>query len=402
MEFINRILEELNQDGLIRGFKTITAVKDARVKIAGRWYISFCSNDYLGLSQHPVLVRAAIQATRKMGSGSGASRLLAGTLKYHRQLEESLAKFKQVRDALVFTSGYIANLAVITALINRHDRIFCDEFNHASLVDAARLTRARLFVYKHRDMDDLGKKLKVKRQKAKSRKFIITDTVFSMDGDIAPLPDIVRLAKRYNAYTIIDEAHGTGVLGKRGHGTAEHFGVEKDIDIIIGTFSKALGSLGGFVTGSHKFITYLKTKSRPFIYTTALPPGVCAAGIAGLKVIKTQPFLRERLWQNTNYIKQQLRAKGFDLRGSETPIIPILIGSTKQTLKIADSLWRKGIFLPAIRPPTVPEGQGRLRLTITALHTRTELDKLVILLSKLYHLVDPSKISSDRASGFFE
>lgn len=387
MEFINHDLRQLTQEGLLRDFKTITAVKSARVKIGSKWYTSFCSNDYLGLAQHPALARAAIEATRQMGSGSGASRLLAGTLKYHRQLEEALARFKRTQDAMVFTSGYIANLAVITALINRQDQIFCDEFNHASLVDAARLTRARLFIYKHRDMHHLEKGLKKSairnRQPARRsggsaiRRFIITDTVFSMDGDIAPLPDIVRLAKRYNAYTIIDEAHGTGVLGKRGHGAAEHFGLEKDIDIIIGTFSKALGSLGGFVTGSHKFITYLKTKSRPFIYTTALPPGVCAAGFAGLKITQRDTSLRKKLWQNTDYIRGRLLGEGLDLGDSATPIIPVLIGETNKTLKIADVLWRKGIFLPAIRPPTVPEGQGRLRLTITALHTKSQLDKLV-------------------------
>ncbi len=378
---MNAALADMARKGLIRDFKTITAVKAARVKIARKWYISFCSNDYLGLGQHPALARAMIKATRVMGSGSGASRLLAGTLRYHRELEISLARFKGVEDAILFTSGYIANLAVVTALVNKDDYIFCDEFNHASLVDAARLTKVKLFVYKHRDMDDLEKRLR--KVRGKGKKFIITDTVFSMDGDIAPLPDIVRLAKRYKAYTIIDEAHATGVLGKSGRGAAEYLGVEKDIDIVIGTLSKALGSLGGFVTGSKKLIGYLKTTCRPFIYTTAHPPGVCAAGLAGLRLMQRDRRLRKRLWDNTDYIRGRLLGEGLDLGDSATPIIPILIGSTKQTLKVADSLWRKGIFLPAIRPPTVPEGQGRLRLTITALHTMAELDKVVTQLSRL-------------------
>jgi 8-amino-7-oxononanoate synthase len=382
MNFINETIKQLNQAGLLRALKTIDAIKGAQVKVGPKWYTSFCSNDYLGLAQHPVLRQAMIQATREFGSGSGASRILAGTSKYHRQLEEAVARFKHMEEALIFTSGYVANLAVITALITKNDIIFCDELNHASLVDGARLTKAKLVVYKHQDMNSLEKGLSksMSRGKLSGRGFIITDTVFSMDGDMAHLDDIVQLARKYGVYTIVDEAHGTGVLGPQGRGVAEHFGVEKKIDIIIGTFSKAVGSIGGFVTGSRKLMTYLRSKSRPFIFTTSLPPGVCAASCAGLRLIQTKPILRRQLWQNTQYIKGQLELKGFDLRNSASPIIPIIIGNARKTLSVAENLWREGIFTPAVRPPTVPPEQSRLRLTITNMHSKNDLDRLLDLM----------------------
>ena len=386
MDFVNQAIDRLRQDGLLRSIKTITAIKASRVKMGSRWSTSFCSNDYLGLAQHPILRQAMIQATREFGSGSGASRILAGTLKYHRQLEEAVAQFKRMADALIFTSGYVTNLGVITPLATKDDWVFCDELNHASLVDAARLTKARLFIYKHRDMNDLEKKLKksgVRSQRSASRRFIISDAVFSMDGDIAPLPDIVKLAKQYGTYTIIDEAHGTGVLGPKGRGATEHFGLEKEVDIIIGTFSKALGSIGGFVTGNKKLMTYLRSKSRPFIYTTSLPPGVCAASLAGLRLVQTKPILRQQLWDNTRYLKSQLISRGFDLRDSATPIVPIIIGNAHKSLAVADALWRQGIYLPAVRPPTVPPEQSRLRLTVTALHSKKDMDTLVTTVTRL-------------------
>lgn len=376
MDFVKHELVRLRAQGLLRGLKTISAIKGARVKIDSKWYLSFCSNDYLGLAQDQSLKQSVYKSVQKFGSGSGASRLLAGTLSCHQELEQAIARFKHAEAALVFTSGYIANLSVITTLISKNDLIFCDELNHASLVDSARLTKAKLYVYKHRDMNDLETGLKKARSK-KGRRFIITDAVFSMDGDLAPLLSITRLVREYHAYTIIDEAHGTGVLGEHGRGAAEHFGVEKKIDIIIGTLSKAGGSLGGFVTGSRKLMSYLASKGRPFIYTTALPPAVCAAGIQGLRLIQSRPDLRKRLWDNTQYFKSQLRVRGFDLRGSATPIIPVMIGSEKKTLHIANALWKKGFFIPAIRPPTVPKGQSRLRLTFTALHTKKHLDQLL-------------------------
>lgn len=389
LNYLNKELNKLNEEGLLRKPRIISATKGSRVKIDNRWYISFCSNDYLGLTQSSEVKNAMVQATKKFGAGSGAARLLAGTTSLHNLLEQEIARFKRTDDALLFTSGYAVNLGVISTLIKKEDTIFCDELNHASLVDASRLTKARLFIYKHRDINHLEKLLRTSSTKTNNkqlittRKYIITDTIFSMDGDGAPLKEIVRLAKKYNAYTIADEAHGTGVFGKHGRGLTEELGLEKEIDVIIGTSSKALGSVGGFVAGSQALIDYLRNKSRPFIFTTALPPGVCAVIITSLKILQTAQGkrLRAKLWDNTNYIKNRLQEMGFDLRGSISPIIPILIGDTKKTVAISQALWEKGLFVPAIRPPTVPQGQSRLRIVINAMHTRKEMD---LLCSKLY------------------
>lgn len=363
--------------------RVISAIDGTRVKIDGKWLVSFCSNDYLGLAQHPALKRAMIEATKKFGTGAGAARLLSGTTALHQELEQKIAKFKHVDDALLFTSGYATNLGVITTLINRNDIIFCDELNHASLVDSARLTKAQLHIYRHRDMAHLESLLKrVSRIPHRASRYIISDAIFSMDGDGAPLKEMVRLAKKYRAYTLVDEAHGTGVFGKTGRGWCEELGLEKKIAVIIGTASKALGSLGGFVAGPQALIDYIRNKSRPFIFTTALPPGTCAATITALKILRQEPNLRKRLWANTDYIKSRLEEMEFNLRGSVSSIIPIMIGDTKQTVVISQMLWNKGFYVPAIRPPTVPQGQSRLRLTITAMHTREQMDGLLRELSK--------------------
>ena len=379
----------------------ISALDGAKVKIGSRWYVSFCSNDYLGLAQHPALKQAMIEATRKFGAGAGSARLLSGTTALHQELEQAIARFKHADDALLFTSGYAANLGVITTLLKKDDVVFCDELNHASLVDAARLTKARLHIYRHCDMTHLESLLrsdahersapypKASGRNARSLsrqgrgstpnalRFIITDAIFSMDGDAAPLKEMVRLARKYNVRTIVDEAHGTGVFGKTGRGWCEASGLEKKVDVVIGTASKALGSLGGFVAGNQVLIDYIRNKSRPFIFTTALPAGTCAATITALKILRNQPGLRKRLWANTGYIKDRLNKMGFNLRNSVSPIIPIMIGDTKKTVAISQALWVKGLYVPAIRPPTVPQGQSRLRLTITALHTRKQMDLLL-------------------------
>jgi 8-amino-7-oxononanoate synthase len=375
----------LNHAGLLRKPKVISALKGARVKISGKWVVSFCSNDYLGLAQHPAVKKSMIRAVKKFGSGAGAARLLSGTTALHQKLEESIARFKRCDDAILFTSGYTANLGVITALIRKEDALFCDELNHASLVDAARLTKARLHIYKHRDMahlESLLRKSAVRRQK--SSLYVISDAIFSMDGDGAPLKDLVRLAKKYRAYTIIDEAHGTGVFGRiSAGGWCEEQGLEKQVDVIIGTASKALGSVGGFAASSQTLIDYIRNKSRPFIFTTALPPGSCAATITALKILKSRPELRRRLWTNVSYIKKLLKKIGLNLRGSIAPIIPIMIGDTQKTAAISQALWKKGFYAPAIRPPTVPQGQSRLRLTITTMHTKTQINGLIKALKAL-------------------
>lgn len=378
---IRQELRQLNREGLLRNPRIISALNGAQVKIQRKWYISFCSNDYLGLAQHPELKRAMIQATHEFGAGAGAARLLSGTTKLHQSLEHAIARFKHADDALIFTSGYAANLGVITALIKKNDTLLCDELNHASLVDSTRLTKAALRIYRHCDIGHLESLLsaaaRLGRCKTKSKTYIITDAIFSMDGDGAPLKEIIRLAKKYNAYTIVDEAHGTGVFGKNGHGWCEHLGLENKINIIIGTASKALGSIGGFVAGPQALIDYVRNKSRPFIFTTALPPGSCAATLAALSILRRKPELRQRLWNNAAYLKNRLAQIEFDLRNSVSPIIPILIGHTGKTVAISQALWNKGIYAPAIRPPTVPQGQSRLRLTVTAMHTKQQLDALI-------------------------
>lgn len=380
MDFIKEHIRQLKKSGLLRRFKTISAIDGAKVKIDGRWYISFCSNDYLGLSQHPALRAAALTATLKYGVGSGASRLMAGTYTPHVQLEEAIARFKGAPEALLFTSGYAANLAVITTLIKESDVVFSDELNHASLIDAIRLTRAKSFVYRHRDTAHLESLLKANQQSKISHQqsYIITDAIFSMDGDAAPLADICRLAKKYCCYTIVDEAHATGVFGRHGRGLAEHLGLPGKVDISIGTLSKAAGVIGGFVTGTPDFIAYIRSKGRPFIFTTALPPADCAAGIKALAIIRTKPGLRKELWAKTDYVKDRLAEYGFDLQGSSSPIIPVLIGDPGKTLEVSEYLWRQGLFIPAIRPPTVLPDKSRLRITITALHTRDDLDYLIV------------------------
>jgi 8-amino-7-oxononanoate synthase len=376
-------LAVLNREGLLRKPKVISAIDGARVRVDNKWFVSFCSNDYLGLTQHPALKQAMIDATRRFGAGAGSARLLSGTTALHQQLEQAIAKFKHTDDALLFTSGYAANLGVITTLIKKDAVILCDELNHASLVDSARLTKTQLHIYRHCDMTHLETLLRhASYITHHASRYILTDAIFSMDGDGAPLKEIVRLAKRYRAYTIVDEAHGTGVFGSRGRGWCEAQGMEKKIDVIVGTASKALGSLGGFVAGPQTLIDYIRNKSRPFIFTTALPAGSCAATITALKILCQEPNLRQRLWDNTAYIKKRLEQGGWDLRGSLSPIIPILIGDTKKTVAISQAFWKKGLYVPAIRPPTVPKGQSRLRLTITAMHTKKQMNLLLEQLRK--------------------
>src|SRR3989338_7747841 len=348
LEFIDQELEALKKAGLYRELKVID-----RSKI-----IIFCSNDYLGLANHPKVIKKATGALKKFGAGAGASRLISGNTIIHEELEKKLARFKKREAAIVFPTGYMANLGTISALTNEKDTIIIDRLNHASIIDACRLTKAKFQVYPHKDMATLEKILK--RSEIYKKRLIITDSIFSMDGDIAPLPQIVKLAKRYNAITMIDEAHATGVLGQNGRGAEEHFGIEGQIDIVMGTLSKAIGSLGGFVAGSQRLIDYLRNKARNFIYTTALSPASCAAAIAALEIIEAEPKIRQRLWTN-------VKSLGFK---SETPIIPIMIGDTKKTMAISQKLLARGFFISGIRPPTVPRDQSRLRLTITANHSQ--------------------------------
>ncbi|MDO8581031.1 MAG: 8-amino-7-oxononanoate synthase, partial [Candidatus Omnitrophota bacterium] len=318
------------------------------------------------------LSQAALECLKKEGLGAGASRLVCGNMTAHQELEEKLARFKGSQGCLLFSSGYMANVGVISSLFGRDDMIFCDRLNHASIIDGILLSQAQYKRYPHVDMDALDRLLQ--EAPATGKKCIITDSVFSMDGDLAPLDKIVELAKKYQAIVMIDEAHAFGVFGKHGKGLAEHFGVEKEIEIQMGTLSKAAGCFGAYVCGSRDLITYLINQARSFIYTTAMPPSIAAAAAKAIDIIENDHFTRERLHENARYLRAQLKLMGFNTVISESPIIPLVIGESHRALEFSQRLLRKGIFVSAIRPPTVPEHTARLRLTAMAAHTKDEID----------------------------
>lgn len=366
-------LTELKNTALYRELVSITPIGPTRGYLKGREVTLFCTNNYLGLTHHPQVIEASIKATERYGTGTGASRLISGHSHLYEELEAALARHKGTEKALVFSSGYAANMGVISALMGRDDLVFCDRLAHASLIDACILSRAKLCRFRHNDVNSLGDLLHA--QETKGQRLIVTEGVFSMDGDIAPLRQLADISSQHGCLLLVDDAHGTGVMGEKGQGAAAYLGVSKGIDIHVGTLSKAIAAVGGFVAGSSDLISYLINKARPFIYTTALPPGVVAAATAALKLIETEPSLLEGLRANVRYMRGALTSAGFDLMGSETPIIPILVGEAKKAVAISRSLLEKaGIYVPAIRPPTVPAGQARLRLTVSAAHQQAELE----------------------------
>lgn len=370
-------IEKMKKEGLFRSLKRVESAQGPEVLLNGKKILLLSSNNYLGLADHPAVKEAMIRAIQQYGVGSGASRLISGNMTLHEALEQKLAEFKGTEAALVFNSGYTANIGLIPCLARRDDLILADRLNHASLMDGCRLSKAAFLVYHHKEMGHLEMLLKKSRSDHRSqhRMFIVTDGVFSMDGDLAPLPDMIELAGRYSATVILDDAHGTGVLGKQGRGTVEHFGLERRSNLIqMGTLSKAVGVFGAYVAGRSELITYLINKARSFLYTTALPPAIAAAAIAALEIIQKEPELRAALWENQNYFVKGLKALGYDLVATETPIIPVLIGETGLAVQMANRLLDAGIYAPAIRPPTVPKGTGRIRFTVMATHTKSQLD----------------------------
>ncbi|MBN1621224.1 MAG: 8-amino-7-oxononanoate synthase [Endomicrobiales bacterium] len=368
-------LNKIKSRDLYRKLNPISSAPDKFITISGKKYINFSSNNYLGLANHPGMKKAAVSAVEKYGCGGTSSRLVAGTLDLHLELEEKLAKFKNKEAALVYPTGFQTNQGVICSLLAEGDCIIMDKLNHASLWDAAKLSRCRIFVYEHCSQEDLERILK--RTKDYRRRLIVTDSVFSMDGDLAPLKGIAELAEKYNAWTMIDEAHAAGVFGENGRGLAEYFGVEDRIDIIMGTLSKAFGSQGGFVCGSKELINFLINKSRSFIYTTALSPVSAACSIEALKIIKDEPERRIRLLDMSKNLRLKLNELGFDTLNSESQIVPLLVGSVKDTLEISSRVNKKGVFVPAIRPPTVPEGKCRLRFSLMSGHTQEDIAQLI-------------------------
>jgi glycine C-acetyltransferase/8-amino-7-oxononanoate synthase len=343
------------------------------VDVDGRRVTLLSSNDYLGLATHPEVVQAAVRATEQYGAGAGASRLICGTLPPHTHLESRLADFKHTEAALVFGSGYLANLGIIPALIGRGGLVLADRLCHASLADACRLSGADFRVYRHRDSEHVEALLK--RARRNRPVLIVTDGLFSMDGDLAPLPDLAGLAARYGATLYVDDAHGTGVMGSTGRGTIEHFGVESHIQFHMGTLGKALGSSGAYVVGPRDLIEYLLNTSRPFIFTTAPPPGAMAAAAAALAVVQREPERRARLWTNRQRFAEGLQRLGFRLTPTVSPIIPVLVGDTATALAFAEHLLTQAVYAPAIRPPTVPAHTSRIRVTVTSEHTPDQLDE---------------------------
>lgn len=377
-------LAELKKEKLLRKTVRIDSSHGPHVIIEGKRYVDFSSNDYLNLSQHPDVIRTVSNALRKQKLGSGASRLLRGTYGPHVRLEERIAEFKRTRAALLFNTGYAANTGIIPALTDEKTLICSDELNHASIIDGTRLSRGPTGVYGHRDMEHLESLLgKSRGNKKIEKRMIITDTVFSMDGDIAPLRAIVSLADRYDALVMIDEAHATGVLGVTGRGGLEHFGIRSGRVLQMGTLSKAAGCYGGFAAGTNEMRELLVNKARSFIYSTSLPPALCEAGIKAFDIIdKRSKMLRKRLWKNRERLLRGLNRLGFDTLDSETPIIPVMAGSADSALKLAKRLYRDGVFVPAIRPPTVAEGKCRLRFSVTAGHTDEDIDHVLECLGK--------------------
>jgi glycine C-acetyltransferase/8-amino-7-oxononanoate synthase len=378
MDKISSELKKIKKSGLYRELNIVGGAQGPHVKIKERKYISFCSNNYLGLANHPEIVKAVEDAVKKYGWGAGASRLISGNMKLHKTLEDEISKFKRKEAAIVFPTGYMANIGTICSLVSSGDLVVCDRLNHASIIDGCRLSGADFRVYPHRDTVKLENILK--KSSKYPRKLIITDTVFSMDGDLAPLPDIVRIARKYKTMVMVDEAHGTGVFGKNGRGVVEHFNLDKKVNIIMGTLSKAVGSLGGFISGSNDLINYLRNKARTFMYTTALPPAVCAASIAGIRLIQKDHSLRESLWHNVCYLKERLKLLNLNVVSSESPIIPVMIGDAKKAVEVSRFLFERGVLIPAIRPPTIPDKSSRLRITVMSTHTRADLDKLIDVL----------------------
>jgi glycine C-acetyltransferase/8-amino-7-oxononanoate synthase len=382
LNFFTSEIQNLKNIDLYRKLKLVQGSQGSCVSISGKKVILLCSNNYLGLANHPSIKKAANKAIKEFGCGSGASRLISGTMKLHSELEKKIALFKNTNSALVFNSGYHANIGTLSALMKKRDIVFCDELNHASIIDGCRLSGAEIAIYPHTDMDALERHLK--KSNGYKKRLIITDGVFSMDGDIAPLPDIVFLAKKYSAFTMVDDAHATGVFGKNGKGITEHFNLSSnEVDIQMGTFGKALGSFGAYIAGNNELIDYLINRARSFIYTTALPPAVPAASLAAIEMIQSKPDLRKKLWKNVDYFKKGLKKRGFENINSQSQIIPIIIGNSKKVVMASEYLFNKGVFVVGIRPPAVPRKKERLRITIMSSHTRKDLDSALNVLLKM-------------------
>ncbi len=372
LRYLTDELEKLREQKLYQKLRVLETEQLPVSRFDGHEVINLSSNNYLGLTTHARLKRRALEAIEKYGVGSGAVRTIAGTMTLHMALEEKIASFKQVEASVVFQSGFTANAGTVQAILTRDDVIISDELNHASIIDGCRLSRAEIKVFPHKDVDACEKILKELESRA-YRKLLITDGVFSMEGDIAPLPQLVELAEKYGCIMMIDDAHSSGVLGRNGRGTADHFGLHGRVDIQVGTLSKAIGALGGYVCSTRDSIDFLYHRARPFLFSTSHPPSVAATCIAAFEVLEEEPQLIDQLWANTKFLKTGLKKLGFNTGLSETPITPVIVGDAALAHEFSRQLFEGGVFAQGIGYPTVPHGKARIRTIVTATHTQEEL-----------------------------
>lgn len=379
MDFLEAKVNALKEAGIYRELPVNDTPIDAIIELNGKKVINLCSNNYLGFANHPKLIEASKKALDQYGVGAGAVRTIVGNMKIHEQLEETIAKFKKEAAALVYQSGFLCNLGVIQAVTTEKDLILSDELNHASIIDGVKLSKADKAVFKHSNMADLERLLIEKRDQYE-QVLIITDGVFSMDGDLANLPEIVRLAKKYNALTYVDDAHGSGVLGEHGRGTVDHYHLHGEVDFIIGTLSKAIGVVGGYVCGSKAMKSYLLHRSRPHLFSTSMQPSAAAAIIEAFTMLESSNEYTEKLWENARYLKSKLQAMGFDIGHSQTPITPIMVGDEVKTMAFSKQLLDNGVYVSGIIFPTVQKGKGRIRVMVSALHTKAILDQALTIM----------------------
>ncbi len=378
--YLSQQLEAWRKAGSYQRLRVLESPCEPVSRFDGREVINLASNNYLGLADHPKLIEAQVEAARKFGAGSGAVRTISGTMGIHLQLEERIADFKRTEACVVFQSGFAANAGTVSAILGPDDHIVSDALNHASIIDGCRLSKAKIHVFPHKDTDRAAEILK-ELDGAAGHKLLITDGVFSMDGDIGPLPALVEIAERHGAIMMIDDAHSSGVLGRNGRGTVDHFGLHGRVAVQVGTLSKAIGVLGGYVCGSRDMIDFLYHRARPFLFSTSHPPAVAAACLAAFDILENEPERIERLWENTGYFKSALHNAGFDTGASETPITPIIVGEAKAAHAFSSALFENGLLATGIGFPTVPEGKARVRTIVTATHTKDMLDRASAILT---------------------
>ena len=371
LAFLGTELDSLREQKLFRHLRILDDEQKAHTTVDHRSVVNLSSNNYLGLTTHPRLRAAALKAINHFGVGTGSVRTIAGTMEIHMELERRLAEFKKVEKVVVFQSGFTANAGTVSAILTKDDVVISDELNHASIIDGCRLSRATIKVFPHKDVD-AARKI-IKDLPAGQRKLLITDGVFSMDGDLGPLPDLCAAAEEYGAVMMVDDAHASGVFGKNGRGTVDHFGMHGRVDVQVGTLSKAVGALGGYVAGSTAFIEFLHHRARPFLFSTSHPPSVTATCLAAIDVLLEEPQIIDQLWENTRFFKKGLTELGFNTGASESPITPVIVGDGALAMKLSDRLFQEGVFAQGIAFPTVAKDKARVRTIVTATHTRDDL-----------------------------